>query len=85
MSAMADKFQMRNYLDPALTEGTKDKHKLGAVRTVLSMQPAEFDEYRIDESAAGPVTYCLKELRAIVAFAEAFALPLTATFDGGGK
>ena len=86
MTAAADRFLMRNYLDPMdLRLLTKSHSSKGAVRTVLSMQPAEFDEYKIEEEDSGAITFCLKELRALVAFAEAFTLPVTATFDGGGK
>ena len=85
MSARARVFRLRNYVDQL------EEEQRAAVHTVLSMQPGEFETYSIEaeeeeEAEAGSdLTYCLKELRAMISFADAFNLSLTASFDEGGR
>ena len=55
-----------------------------AVHTVLTMQNSEFDRFSVGLESS-PVTYCLKELRAIIGFADSFRLSLSIDFDSGGK
>ncbi len=85
MSARARVFRLRNYVDQL------EEEQRAAVHTVLSMQPGGFETYSIEaeeeeEAEAGSdLTYCLKELRAMISFADAFNLSLTASFDEGGR
>jgi hypothetical protein len=76
MKASKTVFVMKNYVN------NEDDKK--AVHTVLSMQPEEFDRYTISKEIESGITYCLKELRSIISFADAFSLPLSASFDQGG-
>ncbi len=89
MTATPDRFQLKNYID------VLEEEQKAAVHTVLSMQPGEFESYcvvrdpsqsdRNSNSKRADVTYCLKELRAIIAFADAFSLSVAAEFQGGGR
>ena len=74
----ADKFLMRNYLDGLDSESAKE-----AVHTELVMKPAEFDHFRVDEEGQS-LTFCLKELKSLLAFADAFALNVSSAFESGG-
>ena len=74
MTVSSKQFLMKNYVD------VNDKR---IVRTELSMQPAEFEEYSIDQE--GSVTYCLKELRAIINFADSVSVPISACFQQSGE
>ena len=79
MLAKPGKFLMKNYLDALDLESDRK-----AVHTELTIKPPEV--YNIDSChQPSPVTFCLKELRAIIGFADSFALPLSASFDIGGK
>jgi hypothetical protein len=53
------------------------------VRTELCLEPAEFDHYSIGVDTS--VTFCLREFRALLLFAEAFNLPVAANFEIGGR
>lgn len=53
------------------------------VRTELCLEPGEFDHYSIGVNTS--VTFCLREFRALLLFAEAFNLPIAANFEIGGK
>ena len=53
------------------------------IHTELTMQPDQFEEFQIGQEDS--ITFCLKELRAIIGFADTFALPISASFDDGGK
>ena len=86
---------LQNYIDvfdprwadkeqPTPTGGIKG----APVHTVLRMNPkTDFSRYEIDDdeepSQAG-LTFCLKEFRSLLAFADAFNLPISASFDSGG-
>jgi len=82
MTASADKFSLRNHVDP-LDDGLKP------VRTELTMKPTDFEEYEVEEKGENDnnncMTFCLKELRALIAFAEAFKLTVEAKFDRAGS
>lgn len=67
---------MRNYI-----EG--EKSKVVSVRSQLSLNPIEFDVYRIDESTS--VTFSLKPFQAAFNFAEYFNLNITISFQTSGK
>jgi len=68
-------FKMRNYND--------DYDEKKQVHTELSMQPGEFVDYNIVEDAS--ITFCLKELRSLLMFAEYLQLPISASFSQGGQ
>jgi hypothetical protein len=71
-----DTFRMNNF-----TEECADEKKL--VHTELSMHPGEFEAYSIGQPAS--LTFCLKELKSLIGFAEPLGLPLTASFTAGGE
>ena len=86
---------MKNYIEEGM-ETPADK----VAHTEYTMEPDQFDEYRVrsppssqeagtsaqtQDVELGGLTFCLKELRAIISFAEVFALPVSAGFEEGGK
>lgn len=74
--ATPQSFVMKNFLEP----GEPSK---GAVHTELTMHPNEFEAFCVQENTT--VTFCLKELRSFLAFADAFAFPLTAAYGEDGS
>ena len=52
------------------------------IHTEVSMQPREFEVFDINEETS--VTFCLKEFRSLLIFAEYLNLPITARFSSGG-
>jgi len=75
MYVESDIFKMKNY-----EENLEDQKK---VHTQLSMEPGEFDQFNIKDEAS--VTFCLKELRSLLMFAECLDLPICAKFSQGGE
>ncbi|XP_078064888.1 cell cycle checkpoint control protein RAD9A-like, partial [Mustelus asterias] len=65
----------RNYIEP-------DADPKKTMLTELSLTAEEFDEFCIKEESE--ITFCLKELRGLLGFAEASGLPLTVHFQGPG-
>lgn len=59
----------------------KDLTKI--IRTQVNIKPTEFDSYVIDRETT--VTFTLKEVKALLAFAEALSLPLQLQFEISGK
>ena len=92
--AERDSFVIKNYIDvydvanadreqPTATGGIKG----APVHTVLRMNTeTDFSRYEIgdDEPSKAGLTFCLKEFRSMLAFADAFSLPVSASFDSGG-
>ena len=76
MSVDDNTFTMKNFFD-----SEEDARK--TVHTELKMTPAEFQFYSIAQKST--VTFCLKELRAFIGFADAYNLPVSVSFDTGGK
>ena len=70
-----DSFKMSNYID----DYDEKKH----VHTELSMQPGEFEQFNLVEEAN--ITFCLKELRSLLMFAEHLQMPISASFSQGGQ
>ena len=66
---------MNNYCDE---EDVKKR-----IYTSLSMLPGEFEQFSVSQETS--VTFCLKELKSIIAFAESINLPVTASFSEGGQ
>lgn len=72
MKAMPDKFVMKNFVS------SDPRENRSAVHTELTMYPNEFEAFEVQNETS--LTYCLKELRSMIAFADAFGLPLTGKF-----
>lgn len=53
------------------------------MHTEVSLVSEEFDNYQVGLDT--DVTFCLKELRAILSFTESVNLPVTASFETCGK
>ena len=73
-----DQFSMKNFIEDEESNGP---YKM--VHTQLTMQPAEFEDFAISKESN--VTYCLKELRSVISFADSMSLPLKASFNDGGE
>ncbi|ROT76528.1 hypothetical protein C7M84_004896 [Penaeus vannamei] len=71
-----EKIIIRNYV-----EDEPDPAK--AIHTVLTLEAGEFDRYNI--TGEGEVTFCLKEFRAVLTFAEPVNLPVTCHFSNPGR
>ena len=76
MSVDETKFAMKNFFD-----SEEDAKK--TVHTELNMTSAEFDFFDVRKKSS--VTFCLKELRAFIGFADAYGLPMSVCFEAGGK
>ena len=72
MIASPNKFVMKNYIS------SNPKENQTAVHTELTMHPNEFQSFEVSSDCS--ITYCLKELRAMIALADAFDLPLNASY-----
>lgn len=77
MTVRNDSFKLKNYID--VVDEKKQKHE---VQTELSMQPGEFEMYDISQEVS--VTFCLKEFRSLLTFAEYSQLPILGSFSVGG-
>jgi len=78
MIVSPSQFSMKNFVEDNDSNGSKK-----IVHTQLTMQPAEFEEFQIAKDSN--VTYCLKELRSLISFADALNLPVKASFSEGGE
>lgn len=52
------------------------------LRTELSLQSSEFDIYDVGEGSC--ITFCIKEIRPLLAFAEHMSLPVIIQFSSSG-
>lgn len=79
------RFAMKNFVEDVGRGRNlgKDSGK-AVVRTELTMQPGEFEHFAVNQDDVR-VTFCLKELRSFISFADALTLPLSASFDDGGE
>ncbi|CAG5118917.1 unnamed protein product [Candidula unifasciata] len=71
-----DFMALKNYVDDEA-----DPHKV--IHTELTLSPEEFEQYQAGVDA--DVTFCLRELRAVLAFADITSLPLTLQFETAGR
>ncbi|XP_048734416.1 cell cycle checkpoint control protein RAD9A-like [Ostrea edulis] len=71
-----EKISLKNYVDDE-PDPTK------VVHTVLNLDPDEFDNCQIGVDT--DITFCLKEFRAVLAFAEITAMPLNIKFESSGR
>ncbi|XP_067881843.1 cell cycle checkpoint control protein RAD9A-like, partial [Heterodontus francisci] len=76
LDVKARRVTLKNYIEP-----DSDPRKMMLTEMVLT--PAEFDEFCVKEESE--ITFCLKELRGLLGFAEASGLPLTVHFEGPGS
>ncbi|XP_028036525.1 cell cycle checkpoint control protein RAD9A [Bombyx mandarina] len=76
LEATTKSLVIKNYIDSNM-----DLTKI--IRTHVSLDPAEFDNYIIGEETT--ITFTLKEFRALLAFAEALNLPLQLHFETTGR
>merc|ERR1719414_1433193 len=77
MIVSQNQFSMKNFVEDNSCGPKKMVH------TQLTMQPGEFEEFQIAKDSN--VTYCLKELRSLISFADALNLPVKASFNEGGE
>ncbi|KAI8041091.1 cell cycle checkpoint control protein RAD9A [Drosophila gunungcola] len=66
----------KNYI-----EGARVNDKF--MRTQLKLKPSEFDQYLVTKETV--ITFCIKEFRAFLLFAECLNASLTLEFDEAGK
>ena len=78
MIVSQNQFSMKNYVEDDNSCGPRKM-----VHTQLTMQPSEFEDFKITQDCN--VTFSLKELRSLISFADALNLPVKATFNEGGK
>ncbi|KAM9858185.1 cell cycle checkpoint control protein RAD9B [Aulostomus maculatus] len=67
---------LRNYY-----EGGNSRMKM--MSTEMSLHPDEFDYFQVGEDS--DITFCLKELRGLLSFAELHCLPVSVHFDTAGN
>ncbi|XP_012253809.2 cell cycle checkpoint control protein RAD9A [Athalia rosae] len=67
---------LRNYIDD-----TSDLSKV--TRTQLALGVGEFEQYKIRTDTS--ITFCVKEFKAVLNFAEAVSSPISIHFEKGGK
>ena len=56
---------------------------VNTTRTQLALGIGEFDRYTIGNETS--VTFCLKEVRALLVFSESVGVPITANFGTAGR
>lgn len=66
--------------------GIKLKNLLGlsnTTRTQVALGKGEFDQYDIGSETS--ITFCMKEFKSILTFAEIANIPITIYFEGAGR
>uniref|UniRef100_A0A0K8WHQ6 Cell cycle checkpoint control protein RAD9B n=1 Tax=Bactrocera latifrons TaxID=174628 RepID=A0A0K8WHQ6_BACLA len=76
LEAQEKKVNVKNYV-----EGSRVNEKF--MRSQLQLNADEFEKYKIEKETC--ITFCLKELRAFLMFAEALNESLCLQFDGAGS
>ncbi|XP_063395838.1 cell cycle checkpoint control protein RAD9A-like [Mytilus trossulus] len=71
-----EKISLKNYVDDE-----PDPNKV--VHTVVHLAPEEFDNCQVGVDT--DITFCLKELRAILGFADILSMPLNIHFESAGR
>lgn len=56
---------------------------VNTTRTQLALGIGEFDRYTVGNETS--VTFCLKEVRALLTFSESVGVPITANFETAGR
>ncbi|KAJ0067842.1 hypothetical protein NL108_011081, partial [Boleophthalmus pectinirostris] len=76
LSVSSGKISLRNYYD-----GGNSHMKM--MQTEMSLHPDEFDYFQV--GVESDITFCLKELRGLLLFAESHCLPVSVYFGAAGK
>lgn len=76
MEANSGSLVAKNYI-----EGARVNDKF--MRTQLKLKPNEFDQYQVTKETI--ITFCIKEFRAFLLFAECLNASLTLEFDDAGR
>ncbi|XP_043938151.1 cell cycle checkpoint control protein RAD9A [Protopterus annectens] len=76
MAVCSSKIQIRNFIE-------EETDPLKVMLTELSLSPDEFEFFQVLEEA--DITFCLKELRGLLSFAESSNLLVNIHFDSAGK
>lgn len=76
LTICSDKVLFRNYVDDE-----PDPNKV--VHTELTLESQEFEEFEVERETR--ITFCLKELKAILSFSEGFNVPVMIQCQSGGK
>ncbi|KAH8419609.1 hypothetical protein KR222_008591, partial [Zaprionus bogoriensis] len=76
LEAKPDSLTAKNYI-----EGARVNDKF--MRSQLKLKPSEFAEYKVEDGAV--ITFCIKEFRAFLLFAEALNAEMTLQFDDAGS
>ncbi|XP_031158058.1 cell cycle checkpoint control protein RAD9B [Sander lucioperca] len=76
LSMTSQRVSLKNYY-----EGGNDHMK--TMCTEMSLHPDEFDYFQI--GVESDITFCLKELRGLLSFAESHCLPVSVHFGAAGK
>lgn len=71
-----EKISLKNYVDDE-----PDPNKV--MHTMVHLDPDEFDNCQVGVDT--DITFCLKELRAILGFAEALNMPININFESAGR
>ncbi|XP_033748708.1 cell cycle checkpoint control protein RAD9A-like [Pecten maximus] len=74
--ASPERISLKNYV-----EEEPDPNKV--MHTMLNLDPSEFDSCQVGVDAE--ITFCLKELRAILSFGEATGMPISLQFETSGR
>ncbi|XP_016373947.1 cell cycle checkpoint control protein RAD9A-like [Sinocyclocheilus rhinocerous] len=61
----------------------EENNCIKGMNTELMLHPDEFDYFQVGEDSA--VTFCLKELRGLLSFAESYGLPVSSQFGVAGQ
>lgn len=76
LTVCSDKILLKNYVDDE-----PDPNKV--VHTELTLESQEFEQFEVDKETK--ITFCLKELKAILSFSEGFNVPVLIQCQSGGK
>ncbi|XP_035227399.1 cell cycle checkpoint control protein RAD9A-like [Stegodyphus dumicola] len=76
LTVSSNKVYLRNYVDDE-----PDPNKV--VHTELTLESEEFESFEVEKEMK--ITFCLKELKAILNFCEGFNVPITIKCQAGGK
>ncbi|XP_060075740.1 cell cycle checkpoint control protein RAD9A-like [Ylistrum balloti] len=74
--ASPERISLKNYV-----EEEPDPNKV--MHTMLNLDPSEFDSCQVGVDTE--ITFCLKELRAILSFGEATGMPISIQFETSGR
>ncbi|XP_003706330.2 cell cycle checkpoint control protein Rad9 [Megachile rotundata] len=76
LEVSAQKLLLRNYVDD--TSGLSN-----TTRTQLALGKGEFDRYDINSETS--ITFCMKEFKSLLTFAELVGVPIGTYFEGAGR